>query len=611
MLHVRRILALLFVWVAIVLTTSSTASAHWCNDLWNSSYNIVVRPASDTITIPASGSATLDVWVQNNMGYFLPNFTLAATASGYTIQVARQTTVRSGFLMPTEDAKFTLTISKSGGGTLQASSLSFSAGFANGQDGLYGPNGKDVVIRSTTGALSTTVPIAPVGDGQGRELSYMAAADFGSAADQSTALDDLMQFYCVGRVSWSAADSDTQKCGDSTSSTCADSSKVGTGNGDKFQYAHLWSATEMAARKAGLGAARTAELRKRLQCGASDANLGFAGIALMALGYLGEDATARTYLQGLITAGGDKGTIAKAALVLMGNAADLTANQAALTTGLSSSNVFVSAACAAALGIAAKNDDAVKTGLIQKAAWNEPDTSDNGQGLYPGFLLSLVAWDRRGWAPNGADKGAISFYGDSAPPVVDGGPVTPPTPDSGTITPPPPTGPVPAAPLNPKCTAQTDGSINVTWTAVTKDTKGAAITISSYKVYYGTKKRVAGATDQYTGGFAYDRSSTVTVTTAGLTDVGGLTYIAVAGMASTGVGPYSAEVTCTSSKAVPPPPTGTGGSTDSTGSTDNGEAPGDPGTTGGCSCSLGARGGSALALFGMALLGLALSRRRR
>ncbi len=611
MLHVRRLLGLLVVWVAGVLSASSTASAHWCNDLWASSDHLVVRPASDTVTVPSSGSATLDVWVQNNMGYFLPAFTFDASASGYTIQVARQTTVRNGFLMPTEDAKFTLTISKSGGGTLQASSLNFAAGFASGQDGAYGGTGKDVVIRSTTGTLapSPATGIGQAGD-QAYELGAMAQADFG---DANKGLDALMQLYCVGRVSWSGGNSDTSKCPDATSSTCATSSGVGSGNGDKYQYSHLWSATEMAARKSGLGA-RVGELRKRLACGASDANLGFAGIAMMALGYLGEDATARTFLQGLITAGGDKGTIAKAAIVLMGNAADLTTHQAALTTGLSAGNVFVSAACAAALGIAANNDDAVKTGLIQKAAWNEPDTGDNGQGLYPGFLLSLVAWDRRGWAPAGADKGAISFYGDSAPPTVDGGPVTPPA------------GPVPAAPGAPTCTAQTDGSIKVTWPAVAKDATGAAITVTGYKVYYGNTARPPTAADQ--NAFGYSHGDSVSGTSTTLTLVGGKTYIAVSGVSSNGVGPFSPEVNCTSSKAVPPPPpAGTGGSSNTAGrgntgggspsgaggSADNGDAPTDDpaATTGGCSCSLGSRGGSALALFGLALLGLALARRRR
>ena len=36
------------------------AWAHWCDDLWISSYNITVRPDSDT--------SPKEVYVQNNMG---------------------------------------------------------------------------------------------------------------------------------------------------------------------------------------------------------------------------------------------------------------------------------------------------------------------------------------------------------------------------------------------------------------------------------------------------------------------------------------------------------------------------------------------------------------
>src|ERR1017187_3599335 len=39
-----------------VVMFSSEADAHWGNDLWGSAYNLVVRPESDTVTVPPRGS---------------------------------------------------------------------------------------------------------------------------------------------------------------------------------------------------------------------------------------------------------------------------------------------------------------------------------------------------------------------------------------------------------------------------------------------------------------------------------------------------------------------------------------------------------------------------
>ena len=106
------------------------AQAHWCNDMWQSSYNIVVRPASDTVTVPSSGSASLDIFVQNNMGYLLPSFKLTATMTSGTITATRQTQKVAGTLLPGEKAKYTLAITKSGGGSVTIDSISFAVSFA-------------------------------------------------------------------------------------------------------------------------------------------------------------------------------------------------------------------------------------------------------------------------------------------------------------------------------------------------------------------------------------------------------------------------------------------------------------------------------------------------
>jgi hypothetical protein len=397
---------------------SSDARAHWCDDLWASSYNIVVRPETDTVTVPASGSANLNIYVQNNMGYQLTGFKLVAKLGSTSITpTAPKLDKISGALAPGQKATWTLPISKSGGGTVKIEDLSFSVTFGNsGQSRCYPlAGGSPVMVVKTD---KTMYPAKPAGLdepstvcgelSQARDLQYQAIAEF---EDVNVGLDKLLQFYCSGRGSWGASDGVTKaNCKDTASTTCP--SAQASGAGSKYDYIHLWAAGELAARKSGLGT-RLAVLRQRLQCGVNDAETVFAGYALFMLGYLGEDATARSFIESQIASGtGDMVGIAKAALLLMGNAADMTKYKADVTSGLSSSSGYVKAASAAALGIAAKDDGAVSQSLFPLVTWTEPDTSDKGKGMFAAHLLQLVAWDRRGWVGNGADVGAVSFYGD-------------------------------------------------------------------------------------------------------------------------------------------------------------------------------------------------------
>ena len=400
-----------------------TAQAHWCNDLWSSAYNIVVRPASDTVTVPASGSGSLDIFVQNNMGYQLTSFKLTATMASGTITATRKTQKVANILLPGEKATYTLAITKSGGGDVAVGGISFSVSFGNsGQSGLYpAGGGKAVMIRQSSGTLVPTAPPPGVGSGvdQARQLQYAALADFSNV---DTGLDKLMGFYCAGRGSWGANDATviTTACsGTATDCTKATRSTAGTGSGTKYDYTKLWAAVELAARKSALGT-RLAALRTRLQCGAADKNVGFAGVALMVLGYLGEDAGARSFLEGKVGTD-DIGTIAKAALMLM-SAADVTKYEADVKAGLSKGG-FVAASCAAALGIAKLDDATVTSTLVPLLKWSEPDT-DNGAGLYPAHMLALTAWSRRGWAANAGDTGAVTFYEGGTPTPTGGTPST-------------------------------------------------------------------------------------------------------------------------------------------------------------------------------------------
>jgi hypothetical protein len=57
----------------LTLLPSTHARAHWCDDLWSSAYDIVVKPDSDT--------SPKQLYVENRWGYQLINFKLTATSS--------------------------------------------------------------------------------------------------------------------------------------------------------------------------------------------------------------------------------------------------------------------------------------------------------------------------------------------------------------------------------------------------------------------------------------------------------------------------------------------------------------------------------------------------
>ncbi|MGB8297581.1 MAG: hypothetical protein WCG85_19335 [Polyangia bacterium] len=413
-------------WLGIFLTICLLpleARAHWCDDLWASSYNIVVRPATDTVTLSASGTATMNISVQNNMGYALPNFVLTAKVgtAGATITGTRVAGKIAGTtLYPGEKAQYTLPVTGTAGGSVAIDSISFFVSFGNsGENKCYPTKGADaVMVKKNDGTLvpsapppglSTAVNPGCTGDmTQARQLQYSAQTDF---INVDSGLDTLMNYYCAGRGTWnSQSDAVIATACTGTATVCTKA--TGTGAGTKWQYPHLWASLELVARKSALGATRITTLRQRLQCGAQDANTGFAGFAMMMLGYLGDDGAGNTFLVGQAGGTGDLATIAKAALLLA--TSNKTTYEAPVKAGLTGST-FVKAACAAALGIVELDDATVTSDLVPLAQWTEPDTSDNGQSIYAAYLLSLVAWDRRCWAADAGDVGSVSFYEGGTP----------------------------------------------------------------------------------------------------------------------------------------------------------------------------------------------------
>ena len=182
--------------VLSVLLCSAQAQAHWCDDMWVSSYNIVVRPDSDT--------SPKELYVQNNMGYQLINFKLTATAGSGAITLTAPTTLKvAGTLLPAEKGTWKI----ASGSPAKIEDITFSVSFGNsGQSGRYPTTGaKAVMIVKTDGTLYPAAPPpgldSSAGD-QARSLQYPAVADF---EDLNTGLDKLLQLYCAGRASVSSS----------------------------------------------------------------------------------------------------------------------------------------------------------------------------------------------------------------------------------------------------------------------------------------------------------------------------------------------------------------------------------------------------------------------
>jgi len=412
-------------WLALAPTA---ARAHWCDDLWSSAYDIVVRPDSDT--------SPKALYVENRWGYQLTNFKLTATSSsGGTITLTPPTTLKvPNTLLPGEKGIWKITA----GNPAKVEDLTFSVRFGNTtgtlttQYACYPVQGASpvMVVKNDGSLFPTAISGIPTGASDlpkpntangctfgdvslGRSLQEQTIADW---EDLNVGLDNLMVLYCAGRGSWAGDDRSVKPnsyCKDASNTSCP-TSKPASATVSRGQYMRLWGAGALAIRKGSLGT-RLPVLRERLKCGVNDGDVGVAGYTLFVLGYLGDDPGAKTTLQTQASAGGDLGTIAKAALYLTGD----TTQKSAVQAGLQSKTVFVKVACAAALGIVDKDDDSVNSALIPEVKWNEPDdmggdTGEDGKGMYAVHMLDLVAFDRRGWVYRGNAEGPVTFYGETA-----------------------------------------------------------------------------------------------------------------------------------------------------------------------------------------------------
>ena len=422
--------------VAVVLFLAllpTNAWAHWCDDLWSSAYDIVIKPDSDT--------SPKALYVENRWGYQLINFKLTATTpGGGAVTLTPPTTLKvPNTLLPGEKGIWKITA----GSPAKVEDLSYYVTFGNTTGSLtkqyacYPVLGASpVMVVKNDGSLFPTAiqgipkdgtdPKPNVNNGctfgdvaLGRSLQLQTVADWD---DLNAGLDNLMTLYCAGRGSWGNNDKAVQPnsyCKNATATSCP-TTKPTASPASRSDYMRLWGAGALAIRKASLDT-RLPVLRERLKCGANDGDPGVAGYTLFVLGYLGDESGAKSFLQTQASTSGDIGTIAKAALYLMGD----TTQKAAVQAGVQSSSVWVKVACAGALGIVDKDDASVTSAIIPEVKWIEPDNmggeTDNGKGMYSAHILEIVAMNRRGWVPKGNGDGPVTFYGESGASGTTGG----------------------------------------------------------------------------------------------------------------------------------------------------------------------------------------------
>jgi MYXO-CTERM domain-containing protein len=413
----------------LLALASADAWAHWCDDLWSSAYDIVVRPDSDT--------SPKELYVENHWGYQLINFKLTATtSSGAAVTLTPPTTLKvPDTLLPGEKGTWKITA----GNPAKVEDLTFHVTFGNTTGSLtkqyacYPVQGASpvMVVKNDGSLFPTAIAGLPTGASQlptpntangctfgdvslGRSLQEQTIADW---EDLNIGLDNLLLLYCAGRGSWGDNDRNIKPnsyCKDATSTNCP-TTKPTASPGSRSDYMRLWGAGALAIRKRSLDT-RLPVFRERLKCGANDGDPGIAGYTLFVLGYLGDDAGTKSFLQTQVSASGDIGTIAKAALYLTGD----TTQKSAVQAGVQSSSVWIKVACAGALGIVDKDDASVNSAIIPEVKWMEPDNqgapaspTDNGKGMYAAHILEIVALDRRGWVYRGNAEGPVTFYGET------------------------------------------------------------------------------------------------------------------------------------------------------------------------------------------------------
>jgi hypothetical protein len=388
--------------LVIILPFPGFAYAHWCSNIYQSFSRLVVKPDRDRIDVAVGETKELKIRVRNNFPYTLHYIKLRANPpAGLSVTVSPdESTAERIRVMAGQVLTFTLQITRDSEGTDEVSDLNLeiSTTVEDIQPGWRGPDDNWVNQSPDPDAIRHNIET----DGfQALDLNFDTLADQACPTCEQEGMEGLYGLY--------------QARLDNCNDRWID---------DVWAMIFMRAGAHMAIRLRfdNLNETPRSDVVPYLLAGMDDANDLTRGLAAFIAAYAGDEPGVRERIRQM--ADSDPSGIctfdpspraqrmAKAALLVLGEKdqhADVTACYNDETE-----DTRVRLLCAAALGM--RGEDAPMTDYVLPHTTDGKNTSY--EGLYTGYLLQLVTYERRG-GPTGS--GMATFLDEEPLPKPPGG----------------------------------------------------------------------------------------------------------------------------------------------------------------------------------------------
>jgi len=395
---------------AALVCAPAVASAHWCNNIWAAPSRIVVKPEVTSLFV-GSGGAKLRVYVQNNLPYKMFGVQMRGQAGGYSIQVspAKQD------INPGQNVSFIFTVSGKTG-TAQVNNLGLQLQFRSGYPYGWQTGSSNCMLDQTT----TTNELLAGTSGWWQSYSYCKLANQATALNAAALWDKLPNQKLsnspgyLGRTGiqqvikrfgyrfcWNAGGSWRSGNNECPSPSPEGSSWTSTAQwGQDCMRAGVMLAQRKTKLGSHIGAARLGALNALTRNISAYQHKCLAAVVGAYL-YAGSGATG-PFTTALKLATNKVPTACQ-------NAGLRILNQSPKAT-CASGQYWERAACAAAEGLRG-NDAVVKSVLMTRAGDGYQPYGGNYDSLYYSYMLSIVTAARM------ASVGKISFYPDAGSPL--------------------------------------------------------------------------------------------------------------------------------------------------------------------------------------------------
>ncbi|NMB74472.1 MAG: hypothetical protein GYA21_05010 [Myxococcales bacterium] len=383
------------------------ALAHWCTNIYNTPSRIIVKPERDTVFMNETigSQETLRVWVRNNFPYGISGVRLLASNSDFSVSCSPSNVT----VMPGENKLFTLTITRTANNG--DDNLNLKITLATHFSPHPSPGGNFNIDDNYYTKVLPTQSELDNSNGQAEHLMWQRYTELAATYPGAGGLDQMLQRYGHARLEYTA---DGGLDGSWHPNEHQDED-----DGAGFDY---WAFDHAQMERGLIDLAKVKVSDPRVQEAflrqMDDPNPTWRGLAaVLAAGFTPgpavrtrietmanqdtcvDSATCSHYPSGRFVSSDDARTLAKAALVILGE----TQYQSEVNTFCYANRGYDgwrSMVCAMALGIAGQ-DQPVRDILIANTGDIEDLTA-----LWAGYLLSAVAEHRRG--PSG--QGCVTFF---------------------------------------------------------------------------------------------------------------------------------------------------------------------------------------------------------